>query len=206
MASNPITHIKDLIPDPKNARVHGERNIGMIVQGLRKVGAARSIVCDEDGVILAGNGTIEAAATAGITKVQVVDADGDTIIAVRRTGLTDEQKVQLAIYDNRTNELSGWDQDTLVLLKDEGVNLNEFWFKDELPEGLIDNEKEPRTGGKSPKEKDPTERSLSIELKFDEDEFAAFKEMTDQLAKEFKTTNVQDTLVASLRKLTNRSE
>src|SRR5436190_20864954 len=85
-------HIRDLKPDPENARSHGPRNVGMMVDSLHAVGAGRSIVIDEEGVILAGNGIVEAAAEAGIERVQVVEADGNTIIAVRRTGLTPAQK------------------------------------------------------------------------------------------------------------------
>jgi hypothetical protein len=73
-----------------------------------------SIVIDEDGVILAGNGTVEQAGQVGIEKVQVVDADGDTLIAVRRTGLTDEQKRKLAYYDNRTADLAEWDVEQIT--------------------------------------------------------------------------------------------
>src|SRR4051812_15328925 len=104
--SSAITHIKDLVPDPKNARRHTPRNVGTITDALRDVGAARSIVIDEDNVILAGNATIEAAAGAGITNVQVVEADGQTVIAVRRHGLTPQQKARLALYDNRAAELA----------------------------------------------------------------------------------------------------
>src|SRR6188768_191036 len=82
------THIKDLVADPQNRRLHNPRNIGMVVDALQQVGAARSIVIDEDNVILAGNGVTEAAAEAGITKVRVIDVAGDELVAVRRTGLT----------------------------------------------------------------------------------------------------------------------
>jgi len=105
--------IADLKPDPTNARKHSARNIGMIVDSLQKVGAARSIVIDEDDVILAGNGVIEAAAEAGIEQVRIVEADGNEIIAVRRSGLTDEQKAKLALWDNRAAELAEWDQQAL---------------------------------------------------------------------------------------------
>ena len=108
-----ISHIKDLKPDAKNARKHNPRNIGAIVDSLQAVGAGRSIVVDEHNTILAGNGLIEAAAEAGITKLKIVEADGSTIIAVRRTGLTKKQKTLLALSDNRTNELSEWDGDNL---------------------------------------------------------------------------------------------
>lgn len=54
-------HIKDLVPDPENRRKHNARNIGMVVDTLQSVGAARSIVIDENNVILAGNGVTQAA-------------------------------------------------------------------------------------------------------------------------------------------------
>ncbi len=56
-----VTGIGDLFPDPRNARKHSPRNVGSITDALHKVGAARSIVIDEDNVILAGNATVEAA-------------------------------------------------------------------------------------------------------------------------------------------------
>ena len=113
------THIKDLVSDPKNARRHNPRNIGVVADSLNAVGAARSIVVDENNVVMAGNGVLEAAAQAGITKLQIVEADGETIIAVKRRGLTKKQKIQLAIADNRANELSEWEPDVLAdLLKD----------------------------------------------------------------------------------------
>lgn len=90
MAKAPTT-IAELTLDPKNARKRGPRAEGLLVASLHEVGAARSIVIDEDGRILAGNGTVQAAAEAGIERVKVVDADGETIVAVRRTGLTDIQ-------------------------------------------------------------------------------------------------------------------
>src|SRR5687767_1127910 len=96
-AATAPTHIKDLVPDPANRRAHNPRNIGMVVDALQQVGAARSIVIDEANVILAGNGVTEAAAEAGITKLRVIDAAGDELIAVRRSGLTEAQKRALAI-------------------------------------------------------------------------------------------------------------
>jgi len=116
-----VTHLADLTPDPHNARKHNPRNVGMIERALGEVGAARSIVIDEDGVVLAGNATIEAAAQAGIERVVTVDADGETIVAVRRSGLTDEQKRRLALYDNRTAEVAEWDTEQLQIDFDDGL-------------------------------------------------------------------------------------
>lgn len=120
-------------PDPQNARLHSERNISLIASSLTEVGAARSIVVDEDGVILAGNATVEAAARAGIDRVRVVDADGSELIAVRRTGLTDEQKKRLALFDNRAAELADWDPEVLAILADD-TDLSLLWEHDELAE------------------------------------------------------------------------
>jgi hypothetical protein len=136
MAGRTINHIKHLKPDGKNARRHNPRNIGLIGDALREVGAARSIVIDEAGNILAGNGTIEAAAEAGITKVQVVDADGETIVAVRRRGLSKKQKQRLALYDNRASDLAGWEAD--ILREFETEHLLDGLFYDEEFEALCD--------------------------------------------------------------------
>lgn len=129
--------LADLRPDPKNARKHTPRNVGMIEAALREVGAARSIVIDEDNVVLAGNATIEAAAAAGIERVRVVEADGNEIVAVRRTGLTKKQKTRLALYDNRAAELAEWDVDVLGETPDD--EKDGLWFDDEMealpPEG-----------------------------------------------------------------------
>lgn len=126
-----IKTIADLTPDPRNARAHTPRNVGMIETALNEVGAARSIVIDEDGVVLAGNATIEAAAQAGIERVQVVDADGNTIIAVRRSGLTPEQKTRLALFDNRAAELADWDAGVLAALAEE-IDLSGLFRDEEL--------------------------------------------------------------------------
>lgn len=127
------THLGHLTPDPKNARAHNPRNVGLIEDALREVGFARSIVIDENGVILAGNATVEAAAAAGIERVKVVEADGETVIAVRRTGLSAEQKTRLALYDNRAAELAEWDATALAALAATGGDaLDGLFYPDEL--------------------------------------------------------------------------
>jgi hypothetical protein len=137
-----ISHIGDLVPDPENRRKHNPRNLGMVVDALHQIGAARSIVIDEDNVILAGNGVTEAAAEAGITKVQVVDVDGSTLVAVRRRGLTPEQKRALAIYDNRTAELAEWNAEQLKADMDAGLSLQP-WFSEQEAEALLDAANDP---------------------------------------------------------------
>ena len=133
---NDTAHIRDLKPDPTNARRHNARNIGTIVDSLHEVGAARSVVVDEDLKILAGHGTIDGAAEAGITRVKIVDADGEEIVAVRRRGLTPEQKKRLAYFDNRANELSDWDPAQLALDVSAGLSLDGLFYENELADIL----------------------------------------------------------------------
>ena len=123
-----MTSIKDLKSDHKNARRRTDRSASLIAESLKRYGAARSIVIDEDGRILAGNGTVEGAKKAGIDKLRIIEAEGDELIAVRRTGLTEDEKVGLAVADNRSSDLSEWDHDILRQLSEEH-DLTP-WFED----------------------------------------------------------------------------
>jgi DNA modification methylase len=114
-----MASISDLRSDHKNARKRTDRSATLIEESLKRYGAARSVVIDEDNRILAGNGTIDAAKRAGISKVRVIETDGDEIIAVKRTGLTEDQKIGLALADNRTSDLSEWDKEMLHQLSEE---------------------------------------------------------------------------------------
>jgi hypothetical protein len=118
-----------LHPDPLNVRQHNPRNIGMIADSIGAVGVSRSGVIDEDGTILAGNGTFEALAQRGIKKVQVIETDGEEWVVVQRSGLTDTQKRELSIADNRASDLATWDG---ALLKAQDVDLTAFFSHKEL--------------------------------------------------------------------------
>jgi DNA modification methylase len=126
-----VTSINNLKSDHKNARKRTDRSAKLIAESLQRYGAARSIVIDEDNRILAGNGTIEGAKQAGIKNVRVIETDGSEIIAVKRIGLTEDEKVGLAISDNRTSDLSEWDNDMLRQLSDEH-DLSPWFEDDEL--------------------------------------------------------------------------
>ncbi len=85
--------------------------------------------------MLASNATVQAAQNAGLTRVRVVDADGTELVAVRRVGLTDEQKRRVALYDNRAAELAEWDSEVLASLAEE-TDLSALWEPDELTDLL----------------------------------------------------------------------
>lgn len=135
-----MTSIKDLKHDHKNARKRTDRSAALIAESLKRYGAARSIVIDEDGRILAGNGTVEGARKAGISKLRIVEAEGDELIAVRRAGLSEDEKVGLALADNRSSDLSDWDHEMLRQLSEEH-DLTPWFEDDELLAEVLEPEK-----------------------------------------------------------------
>lgn len=121
--------------DRKNANKGTQRGEGMLERSLRQYGAGRSVLIDKHGALIAGNKTAAKAMELGIP-IQVVETDGRTLIAVKRTDLdleADPAAKELGIADNRVSEVSlDWDPDVLRGLADDGVDLSQFWFDDEL--------------------------------------------------------------------------
>jgi len=146
-----VTSINNLKSDHKNARKRTDRSAQLIKESLERYGAARSIVIDEDNRILAGNGTIEGAKAAGIKNIRIIDTEGDEIIAVRRTGLSEDEKVGLALADNRTADLSDWDLEMLHRLSEEH-DIEPWFSQDDLNELLSVTELEPEGGKTDPDE------------------------------------------------------
>jgi DNA modification methylase len=147
-----VTSINSLKSDHKNARKRTDRSAKLIAESLQRYGAARSIVIDEDNRILAGNGTIEGAKQAGIKNVRVIETDGSEIIAVKRTGLTEDEKVGLALADNRSSDLSDWDAEMLQQLSEEH-DIAPWFDQEDLDALLLEAEQlEPVEGNTDPDE------------------------------------------------------
>ena len=140
-AEDTRANIKDLKADPRNARKRTARSSELIKESLEKFGPARSVVIDEFGTLIAGHGTVEAAKKAGITQVRIVEPEKGELIAVRRSDLTDAEKVSLGIADNRASDLSQWDAALLKELEQD-FNLSGLFFQDELEALYVQNEAE----------------------------------------------------------------
>ncbi len=94
--------IDEISFDPANVRLHNEKNIDAIKASLNRFGQQQPIVVDENMVVRAGNGRLEAARQLGWTHINVVVSDLDKV-----------DLVAYSIADNRTGETSSWDEDGL---------------------------------------------------------------------------------------------
>ena len=140
--------IDEPTPDPANARKHGERNLSSIIDSLKAFGQQKPIVVDKRGVVVAGNGTLEAAKRLGWSEISIV-----------RSELDPTQATAFGIADNRTAELAEWDDEVLRSLldsmDDEMLDVLAFDSKEidalvsslavEVEEDEIPEEVEPRT-------------------------------------------------------------
>ena len=82
----------DLTQDPANARLHPERNMEALKASLHRFGQRKPVVVRREGmIVIAGNGTLEAARALGWSHLAAVIVEDDATTA---TGY--------AIADNRT--------------------------------------------------------------------------------------------------------
>lgn len=116
-----LVKIKDLKLDPRNARLHNEKNLDAIAGSLKDFKQQKNIVISEDGVVVAGNGTVTAALRAGASQIWAY-----------RTPLDKKGQKAYALADNRAGELATWDdavlKEILQELKDEEYNVEDVGF------------------------------------------------------------------------------
>ena len=115
--------ITQLSLDPTNARKHSQRNLDAIAASLKKFGQRKPIVVHK-GVVLAGNGTLEAAKTLGWTEIEVAEVPSDWDLDTAKA---------YALADNRTAELAEWDESELAKqlleLQDADWDITELGFE-----------------------------------------------------------------------------
>jgi DNA modification methylase len=107
--------IASLVPDPANARKHGEQNLDAIVASLRRFGQAEPLVVQaKTGRVIAGHGRLLAMRQLGWTECDVVELEIDDLKATA-----------LGIALNRTAELAEWDEPVLAKILGELKSLDE---------------------------------------------------------------------------------
>lgn len=132
--------------DKRNYRLHPEKNKNIINKSLQDYGAGRSILIDSDGTVIAGNGVFEQAEKLDIP-VQVIENDGKTLIAIKRTDLKegDTARKMLAIADNKSSDESSFDFDLLTSDFDIDI-LNSLGFDPEQISDYYETEKDGQIG------------------------------------------------------------
>jgi len=94
--------LAELTTDPANARKHDARNLEAIRASLRRFGQQHPLIVDRSGVVVAGNGRLEA-----------MRAEGWEDCMVIYTELEGADRAAFAIADNRTAELAEWEDEVL---------------------------------------------------------------------------------------------
>ena len=132
---NMKVRIQELNPDPDNTRVHDQRNIDLIIKSLKRFDQYRPFVVQKKGMIIRiGNGMFEA-------MKQIGWYDENIEVNIMLTDIDDEKATALSIVDNRTSDLSYFNDDmlrTLIRKLDkEFIDLTGF-SEDELKKYFIE--------------------------------------------------------------------
>ena len=103
----------------KNTRTHSKKQIRQIAASIRDLGFAAPILVDENNVLIAGHGRLEAARLLEIASIPAIVIDG----------LNETKKRALMLADNRIAQSAGWDRERLAI---ELGALSELLIEDQL--------------------------------------------------------------------------
>ena len=113
-----VAELKEYENNPRK----NKKAVEAVAQSIDTFGFKNPIIIDKDGVIIAGHTRKAAAEKLGLDVVPCIIADD----------LTPEQAAAFRLADNKTSELSEWDDDKLAeeikALRDFNVDLSEFGF------------------------------------------------------------------------------
>ncbi len=153
------TKITDLTPDNKNFNQGSEFGSGLLEKSLQKFGAGRSVLIDKNNRIIAGNKTAEKFGELGGENVLIVDADRDTLVAVRRNDIDLDSPAgrEMALADNAVAKANiVWNAEVLEAEAEE-IKLTDWGVF--LPKGDADEEET-----EEPQKYSETKYPLSIVL------------------------------------------
>ena len=126
--------VKDLRNNPNNPRKN-DGAVDSVAKSIEKYGFRNPLIVDENRIVYCGNTRLKASRKLGLEEVPCIVVND----------LTEQQMKELALLDNKTNEIAEWDFEMLDdILKD--VELDDFdldWGVGDLQENEIaDNEYE----------------------------------------------------------------
>lgn len=127
----------DLKPYDGNARVHDDKQITAIMASIKEFGFTGVIVTNEDGMVLAGHGRLEAAKRLGLATIPV------RVVS----GLNLKQQKAYVLADNKIAQMSKWDkpklQAEIEMLMTEDFNIEVTGFSTAEIDLMIDSSPAP---------------------------------------------------------------
>ena len=127
-----VLEITSLIEYENNPREHSKEQVKLIAKSIQEFTQYNPIIIDEDNVIIAGHGRLEA-----LKHLKMKTAE-----CRRLEGLTDEQKVAVRILDNKSALNATWSNEVLAIelekLTSIDFDLSLTGFDDEELEGILD--------------------------------------------------------------------
>ena len=121
-------NISDLKAPERNMRIHTKKQIEEFIRSIHMFGQIRPVVVDENNVILAGNGLVEALQTMG-------EIQADTLVM---KNLSENQKKKLMIADNKIFNLGIENLETLnAFLEDLHEDLDIPGFDEEILKAMV---------------------------------------------------------------------
>ena len=93
-------NVESLLPDPKNARLHSEKQVRQIARSIKTFGFNVPLLVDADLRLVAGHGRLSACKRLGVAQVPVI----------RLEHLSEDQIRAFMIADNRLTETAAWDE------------------------------------------------------------------------------------------------
>lgn len=138
-----IKSLSDLTPDNNNANRHTVRGTHLLRTSVEKFGPSRdAMLLDKYGNIVGGNARAETFADKGMTDIQVIEGlDPSKPVALQYEDLDltdpDNNARSLSVALNRTAELNiSFDYEVLENYRENGVEITDFFFEEELQRGL----------------------------------------------------------------------
>lgn len=120
--------LSELKRPEKNVRMHTDKQLVEFRRSVEMFGQIRPIVCDENGVILAGNGLYETLLSMGRTEADCYVVEG----------LTENEKKKLMLADNRIFDLGVDDMAAFdEFIAELGDDLDVPGFDDELLRSMV---------------------------------------------------------------------
>src|SRR5580704_16693232 len=97
-----VTYLRttSLKPDPRNPRVHSDKQVRQIAKSIESFGFNVPLLIDDEQKVIAGHGRLLAARSLG----------WETVPVIRLSHLTESQRMAFLIADNKLTENGSWDE------------------------------------------------------------------------------------------------